>query len=691
VPRTNPQVRNRVLLFFLIIFIIFVLLALRLVWIQVINSAEYQNLALNQRLREVKVEAKRGIIYDRNGKKLAVSSSSQTVVAIPPDVKNAKQTAIQLEKILTTDYQTIYDRITRNASAVYIQRKISDKMARQIKELDLSGIIFTEESKRYYPENSLASHLIGFAGIDSQGLDGIELAFDKYLSGKPGKITVERDAAGTTIPEGVREFVPSRDGFNIYLTIDEVIQYIAERELKRAEKELNLSGGSIIVMDPQNGDVLALANTPDYNPNQFADYPQKYWRNRSISDSFEPGSTFKIITTASALEEGVVQRNDIFYDPGYIKVSGERIDCWKTNGHGRQTFAEVVQNSCNPGFVQVGVRLGKDKFHNYIKAFGFGDETGIKLPGEAVGLVPPYEKVGPVELATFSFGHGLTVTPIQLISAVSAVANGGKLIRPRLVSEIRDADHNLIEKNEPVVIRQVVSESTASLTRELLEQVVADGTGANAAIPGYNIGGKTGTAQHYGEQKYDSSFIGMVPIDKPSLVVLVVLYDVEGPTYYGSQTAAPVFRRMTRDILRYLKITPENTPEVEEQKPETLVLPDFTGQEVSEVEKLLRNSNLNVKIVGSQTKILEQVPFSGTEVAENSTVILFTEKSAGFHDFYVAVPDFRDLTREDAIYLAQEIGLQVRTNGSGKVVGQTINPGERVSGGTEIILKLSNE
>ncbi len=690
-PRTNPQVRNRVLLFFLIIFIIFVLLALRLVWIQVINSAEYQNLALNQRLREVKVEAKRGIIYDRNGKKLAVSSSSQTVVAIPPDVKNAKQTAIQLEKILTTDYQTIYDRITRNASAVYIQRKISDKMARQIKELDLSGIIFTEESKRYYPENSLASHLIGFAGIDSQGLDGIELAFDKYLSGKPGKITVERDAAGTTIPEGVREFVPSRDGFNIYLTIDEVIQYIAERELKRAEKELNLSGGSIIVMDPQNGDVLALANTPDYNPNQFADYPQKYWRNRSISDSFEPGSTFKIITTASALEEGVVQRNDIFYDPGYIKVSGERIDCWKTNGHGRQTFAEVVQNSCNPGFVQVGVRLGKDKFHNYIKAFGFGDETGIKLPGEAVGLVPPYEKVGPVELATFSFGHGLTVTPIQLISAVSAVANGGKLIRPRLVSEIRDADHNLIEKNEPVVIRQVVSESTASLTRELLEQVVADGTGANAAIPGYNIGGKTGTAQHYGEQKYDSSFIGMVPIDKPSLVVLVVLYDVEGPTYYGSQTAAPVFRRMTRDILRYLKITPENTPEVEEQKPETLVLPDFTGQEVSEVEKLLRNSNLNVKIVGSQTKILEQVPFSGTEVAENSTVILFTEKSAGFHDFYVAVPDFRDLTREDAIYLAQEIGLQVRTNGSGKVVGQTINPGERVSGGTEIILKLSNE
>ncbi|QTL98036.1 stage V sporulation protein D [Iocasia frigidifontis] len=686
------KVKKRIIALFLIFFLLIIILGLRLFWIQVISSEKYQEKALDQRLRQLKVEPKRGIIYDRNGRQLAISASSETLVAIPNEIEEPEKTARKLAQVLSIDYDYIYERITRRASAVYIKRKLDETLAQQVRQLDLKGITFTEESKRYYPKDNLASHLLGFAGIDSQGLDGLELSYDKYLRGIPGKIQSERDARGESIPDGIREYVPPQNGYNVYLTIDEVIQYIIERELDRAVEEFNISGGTIIVMNPKTGEIMAMANRPDYNPNDFANYPQKYWRNRAISDIYEPGSTFKIITTASALEDGVVNENDVFVDPGYIKVSDRRINCWKAGGHGRQTFADVVKNSCNVGFVQVGMRLGKESFYNYINSFGFGSETSIKLPGEAKGLLYDFDSIGPVELATMSFGHGISVTPIQLITAVSAVANNGMLLRPRFVKEIRNADDELVEEFQAVPIRQVVSEETAQRTLKLLERVVAEGTGISAAIEGYRIGGKTGTAEHYGAQIYDSSFIGILPIDDPQMVILTVLYDLKGFPYYASQTAAPIFRNVAQDILRYLEIPPQIIPEEGEEEKRNVTVPDVEGLTVIEAERILRKNKFDVKLIGGSDKIIKQIPLAGADILEGSTVLLLTEQAQGIEKkYYVAVPDLSGLTGEKAANLLAELGLVLVPSGEGVIIKQDIEPGERVPGGSKISVILKED
>ena len=680
------SVKKRTTSLFIIFLLVLFLLSLRLFWIQVVNSEEYQNKAVEQRVRELQVEPKRGIIFDRNDKQLAASVSSQTVVAVPSEVVDPQSTARQLAGILDNDYQTIYNRITRSASAVYIERKIADHKVQQIRELDLAGITFTEESKRYYPGDNLASHIMGFAGIDSQGLEGIELSYDRYLRGSPGRIATERDAAGRSIPGGVEQFVAPEDGYDLYLTIDEVIQYIAERELEQGMKEYDISGGTMIVMDPREGNILALANRPDYDPNNFAEFTQQNWRNRAISDSFEPGSTFKIMTTAAALEEGVVTEHDMFHCSGQIRVSGETISCWNSGGHGSQTFAEVIENSCNPGFVQVGMRLGAETMYDYIDAFNFGQKTGIRLPGEAEGLITDVENVGPVELATTSFGHGLTVTPIQLISAVAAIANQGEYVRPRLVEEIRTAEGELVEEVENEPLKQVVSKETAQKTMTLLENVVKEGTGSNAAIEGYQIGGKTGTAKHYGQEVYDTSFIGVLPVDDPQLIILVVLYDVTGYPYYGSQNAAPMFRNAALDIIRYLDLSPgftEAEDSAEDKK--TREVPDLRGSRIYEAETQLRENNFNVNIVGHGNYVYGQTPVPGAAVKEDTTIVLYTEEDFEQRtDYYIGVPDLTSLTVEEAQKILAEIGLSLKTTGSGEIINQEITPGNRVPPGTEI-------
>jgi stage V sporulation protein D (sporulation-specific penicillin-binding protein) len=685
----KKSLKNRVIFYFAIIFILFIILALRLLWIQVINSAEYEHRALNQRMREFIVNSERGIIYDNSGRKLAVSLTAKTVVALPDNIINPKKTASELASLLNIDYDTIYRRITSDLAAVYLQRKIDESLHKKLKEKNIPGIIFTDENKRYYPENSLASHIIGFTSIDNQGLNGLELSYNKYLNGKSGKIVVERDASGRIIPDGVNESVPSRDGYDVYLTIDEVIQYMAEKELKAAEGTFDFSGGSAIVMDSKSGDILAMANTPTYDPNNFAEYPEKTWRNRAINDVFEPGSTFKIITTAAALEEGVISEYDILTDPGHIYVGREEINCWSNVGHRRQTFADVVKNSCNPGFVEVALKMSKESFYSYIRAFGFGSKTGVRLPAEAEGILPSYERIGEVELATFSFGHGISVTPIQLASAISAVANEGKLMQPRLVKKVDTGDKQEDIVNDPITVRQVISKETADKTKELLKQVVADGTGTKAAVEGYQIGGKTGTAKHYNEDIYDSSFIGIVPTEDTELVVLVILYDISGETYYGSQTAAPVFKNLTTNILNYLDVKPDYKNKFNYKiSEEKIIVPDLKGKTKINAEEILREEGFNVKLIGDGEVVDDQLPEAGSKVNKNSTIWLFDKNNADYYKILIAVPDFRGLTHQDASELADEKGLKLSFSGSGKVVGQSIYPGKRITTDKVIDLKL---
>lgn len=686
VNHSKLHIRKRMVILFLAVVFLMLSLFFRLIWVQVVNSDNFREKALEQRLREMRLEPKRGIIYDRNEKELAVSGTAESLQAIPSVIEDPQGTAKKLAEILTKSEEEIYQRLTKDVASVWVERKITDEQAQQIRELNLPGIYFVEESKRYYPKGQLAAHVLGFAGIDSQGLEGLEFTLENYLKGVPGRVAEERDARNKQLPDGVKKYFPPKNGYNVYLTIDEVIQYLAERELDSALTSIKASGGAVIVMDPKTGEILALANRPTYNPNQFLRYPS-YWRNVAISDTYEPGSTFKVITTASALEEGVVNVNDPFFCKGSITVAGETIHCWKDGGHGSQTFAEVVKNSCNPGFVQIGQRLGAENLYKYIDAFGFDQRTGISLPGEAGAIKYDVKDVGPVELATTSFGHSISVTPIQLITAISAVANDGLLLRPQLVKEVRDEEDEVVKSFQPEPIRQVVSVETARLTRQLLCNAVAEGTGKNAQIEGYDIAGKTGTAKAYGAQLYDSSFIGFVPVEEPRLVILVILYDISSYPYYGSQTAAPIFQKIAKSALRYLEVPPQRRVEETNPYPLTKVsVPDLRNMTIEEARQILISKGLEVKVEGTHNLIVsDQVPKPGAIMLQKSTVILFTEDGMTEKKRYlITVPDLAGLTVKEARKLLAELGLKINSPLEGRVVQQKPAPYSSVESGTEI-------
>ncbi len=683
------HIRKRmVILFLVVVFLMFGLFA-RLIWVQVVNSQEFEKKALEQRLRELKVEPKRGNIYDVNGVEIAISGTAETVVAVPAEIKNPQETAYQLSLVLNSSEEEIYKRLTKVAASVYVERKVSDEQAARIKKLDLPGISFVEESKRYYPKGELAAHVLGFAGMDSQGLDGIENKLEHYLHGVPGRVAVEKDGMNKQMPDGTKRYYPPQDGYNVYLTIDTVIQYIVERELEAALTKIDARGGTVIVMNPETGEILALANRPAYDPNNFQRYSQKLWRNIAISDTYEPGSTFKVITTVAALEEGVVTPNDHFFCKGSIVVAGETIHCWKDGGHGSQTFAEVVKNSCNPGFVQVGQRLGAEALYKYIDSFGFDNRTGITLPGEASAIKYNVEDVGPVELATTAFGHSISVTPIQLITAISAVANDGLLLRPQLIKKVVDNEDNIVQDFKVEPIRQVISKETASLGRQLLGNVVAEGTGQSAQVEGYEIGGKTGTAQAYGAQIYDSSFVGMVPVDDPKLVILVVIHDITSGVYFGSQTAAPIFQKIAQSALHHLKIPPQH--EVVDQPtgpyaPKNVEIPDLRNQPIEDARKILEQKGFHVRVEGSDSElVVDQVPKPGSVMLQRSTVILFAQDGLSEMSRYqVSVPDLKGMSVKEAAELLAELGLKIKYSATGTITEQIPVPYTRVDSGVEV-------
>lgn len=693
------KTRKRIGLVFIIALGLLCALCLRLVWVQFVMGEELRQKAFAARFRNVEVKAKRGVVYDTKGRPLAISVSTDSFYAIPAQVRKsekATETAVKLAEILGLDQAKVLEQITRRQAFVWLQRHVPDEKAKAIKELKLPGIAFVEEPERFYPKGMLLANVLGFSGIDNQGLGGIEIAYDQILSGKSGTIMVEYDAKGQEIHDALQKYIPPQDGNSVLLTIDETIQYIVERELDEIMKTNTPKRAGVIVMEPKTGRILAMATRPSYDPNHYQEYDQSLWRNFLISDVYEPGSTFKTVVAAGALEEGVVKPEDRFYDPGYIKVGKETVKCWRHGRpHGSQSFIEGVQNSCNPVFVTVGLREGKEIFYRYLYGFGFGKKTGIDLPGEAMGILVNKDRAKDIDLATMSIGQANAVTPIQLISAFAAIANGGTYLKPQLLKEIRDKDGNLIQTIEPEVVRQVVSEKTSKTLLSILETVVSDGTGRNAYIEGFRAGGKTGTAQKilpgggYSSNEFIASFMGVAPVNDPQMVALVIIDSPKG-VYFGGQIAAPRFKNIVRDSLRYLQVEAQMDPDkITNNTQSTLVLPDFIGLDSSEAVSRAGKLKLKVDVIGSGNKIKAQLPLPGTKVVEGSKVVIYTSiPAAEGKPENVIVPDLTGRSIGEVKEITLLLNLNFALNGSGVVVRQEPEPGTQLPVGSTITVYL---
>lgn len=635
---SNVTVRRRLFSALIIAVVAFFLLAVRLGYVQLWKGSELSAKAENSWRREIPFSAKRGEILDRNGEKLAYNISSPTIMAIPAQIKDAKQTAAKVASVLGVMEDNVYTTIKKKQLIVRIQpggRKITTQKAQEIRDLDLPGIVVAEDNKRYYPLGSFASHVLGFTGIDNQGLTGIEAKYNDQLEGINGNISFLSDAKGRQMPGSSDTYLKPKDGLNLELTIDKQIQSIMERELDQAMVKFQADDIIAIAMDPTNGEILGMASRPSYEPDKYRDVdPQVYNRNLPIWMTYEPGSTFKIITLAAALEEKKVNlKTDFFFDPGFIEVGGARLRCWKKGGHGSQSFLEVVQNSCNPGFVTLGNRLGKEKLFSYIKNFGFGTKTGIDLGGEENGIMFKMSQVGPVELATTAFGQGVSVTPIQQITAVSAAINGGTLYKPHVAKNwVNPETGEVVESVQPEVVRQVISDNTSKQVREALESVVAKGTGKNAFIDGYRVGGKTGTAQkvingRYSPNEHIVSFVGFAPADDPKIVVYVAVDNPQG-IQFGGVVAAPIVHNIMADALPYMGIAPRQNQISRDYKYGEIpivTVPNLVGKTVSDIYEDL-NMNFNLSSAGTGDTVIRQSPAAGARVDRGSTIRIYLGK-----------------------------------------------------------------
>lgn len=707
---TTILMRRRIAVLFFGVVAVFFLLFLRLGYLQFVLGGDLQAKAQQLRMREVPVAAKRGTIFDRNYKKLAVSVSADSVYALPSEVKHsekAEEIAKKLAPIVDIPEDKLLEKITVQRSFEWIKRKLDFQKAQQVRELDLPGIKVIEESQRFYPKDHLAAHVLGFAGVDNQGLEGIEVTLENELKGVPGEIVIEYDARGRELPQAVHKYIPPVDGYSLVLTIDETIQYFAERELdKLMASPSKPKSATVLVMQPKTGEILALANRPTYDANNYRNFDSTTWRNGAVCNSYEPGSTFKIITSAAALEEGAVSPDDRFYDPGYAVVGDRRIKCWRSyQPHGSQSFREVVQNSCNPGFVEVGLKLeskGHGTFYKYINAFGFGTKTGVKLPGEAPGIMIKEKDLKPINIATISIGQSISVTPLQLVTAVSAVANGGVLMEPQIVREVVDKDNNVIKSFQAKPVRRVISQKTAETVRDILESVVSEGTGRNGYIPGYRVGGKTGTAQKagpggYQQGKYVASFIGMAPVNDPQIVALVVIDEPQGYPYYGGTLAAPIFKSVVEDSLRYMGVISQFSEGEEEQnilpvKPKQVMVPEVLNLPVEEAKKVMRLEGLNPEIKGQGSVVTKQTPAGMVKVSTGSTVLLHTgDQNESPAPGMVTVPDLTGKRIREAAEFLGAMGLKMDPEGHGFVVQQDPVPGTKIQAGGTVHVIFSDE
>ena len=654
---SKKKMRNVLFISFLII----ICLIVRIGYIQLIQGKELAKLAYEQQTLDRKINPKRGTIYDATGKNiLAVSSTVETVTVNPGNIaaENKEKVAKALSDIFELDYETVLKKVKKRSSIETIVKKVekerTDELRKWIEENNITnGINIDEDTKRYYPYNNFASQIIGFCGSDNQGLDGIEAKYETELKGEQGAIQKHTDAKGGEIGEEGENYVPAVDGNDLVLTIDLTIQSIVEKYLEEAcIDNVCTDGGSVIVMNPQNGDILAMANYPNYNLNEPYEpyteelkatwdsleqaekttYLQAVWRNKAIADTYEPGSVFKLITASAALEEGITDTDNEgeFSCTGGIEVAGVRIKCWRYyRPHGSESLRQGLMNSCNPVFIGLGQKIGVTKYYEYLEKFGLLQTTGIDLPGEAGSIFLAKEKAGPVELATISFGQRFEITPIQLATAVSSIANGGTSIKPRVVkqiinSETKEVTDIPVEKGDTVI-----SKETSEKVLSMMESVVSEGTGKNAKVAGYRIGGKTGTSEDgVNTNKYVTSFCGVAPIDDPQVVVLVTLYNPTGEGgHQGGGVAAPVGGQIFSEILPYLEVNKEVLEEDEEAIIAQVQVPDIMGKTLEEAKQILKENNLemyleNEEIDMENTYVKNQIPSSGITVNEQSKVVI---------------------------------------------------------------------
>lgn len=643
------DIQGRISKFILFIFGIIFILVGRIGWVQLVQGDELAARIQNQVGESKTLHAPRGTIFDRNGRELAVSLMTKSLYVDPSQVKNPDELAMDLSGILGLSVEDIKEKISRGGGFVWVKRCLDEEVANQVKQLiedkQLNCLNFQEESKRYYPNDMLAANVLGFVGMDDTGLEGIEHSADKIIKGKSVEYYVQTDHNNRRILNSVFSNHSIEKCKNVYLTLDSNIQFIVEQNLDQAMQDYHPRAVTAIVMDPKTGEVLAMANRPSYNPNNFNDYAAETFKNRSVSFIYEPGSTFKSIITAAALEVGAVTPNTYFEDPGYIMVSGRRIQNWDGVAHGSVPFTEIIKQSLNTGFVQVGLKVGAENLIKYAKAFGFGKETDVGLPGEESGILFAPEDMRDSDIATMSIGQSIAVTPIQLVTAMSAIANNGVLLKPHIIKEIHNSDNAIYDKTPVTEVRRAITEDANAELVGLLEQVVAAGGGGKAGVKGYRIAGKTGTAEKlndngsgYMSGHYIASFCGFAPVEDPQIVVLLIIDDPSG-VYYGGQIAAPVAGKIFEGVLRYMNIKP-------------------------------LESNFDLK------KILAEQPKSKAEATTEKPVTIPTGK--------VLIPDMNGKSLRQSAEELAKIKITMMPEGNGYAYKQSISPNTLVDVGTEI-------
>lgn len=710
--------------------LLFVVLLGRIAWLQFVDGEELKRAEYSQSTSSTLISAKRGTIYDATGKSLAISVEVDTISVNPSyikakgkDGKSDEQATEELKRnmseafaqIFSLESEDVYKKLTSNNNVETIVSKVEtdkvDELKKWLKENNaLTGVNIDEDVKRYYPYDSLASNVIGFCGNNNQGLDGIELSYDDMLKGTSGKLTTARNVTQDAIPDKNEQYIAPENGSNIYLTIDSNIQTIVEKYLKQAVEENNCTrGGNVIMMNPKTGEILAMATYPNYNLNDpytpttwysngwdsLSEQEQtnrlySMWRNRAVLDTYEPGSTFKVITASIALEENLVKtdtKNDFFCD-GVEKVEDRDIKCGTMPGHGHQTLREALENSCNPALIQLGRRIGGNTFYKYLDAFGFFKKTGIDLPSEGTSGFWAKENIGPVELATMSFGQRFTITPLQLIVAASSIANDGKVVVPHVVKQIENPDTNTTTDVETKELKQVISKETATKMKDLMKSVVQDGGGKYAQVKGYTIGGKTGTSEpdpNHPENGYVASFLAISPVENTELVTLLTLYAPQTSNYYGGSIAAPAVSQMLSEVLPYLDIPSNDSSDVNNQ--ELITIPDVTNKTFAEAQTILQNAGLEYSTKALADDIIkEQIPPKGTQLTRGGIVKLYTEGN----DDRVSqkVPNLKGVTFDQAKIMLKAKNLNIAGSGTGIVIAQNPQADTLVDEGTIVNVTL---